>query len=622
MLNFSRRTFFAAPSALALASALLMSSPASAQTISPPQQPLSDIDCPQGVVVFLGQNCVVTGTRTATPTTGTVTPQGGQVLVNGQWSVTYNGNLATDGIPFGTSNGQPFTFDATNFYDPTAVVANVTASYTGQYNNAVLPNTFNTNNPGYFFQYLNQSTTLNSLAVNINQGEFFDNNTGQGFDYSLNSPNPTSIINGNSVAVSGAYQSNNEGSGAIVFGTLSGDVTLNGAGATPANTFPGGQWFSPYRLTYNITPVETTRLDQTGLITPTISVTNGIDLNGSRITELAPGVAGTDAVNLNQLNARTQFLAVNSSAGPASAPGTNAIAIGGDGGDANSDGAFAGSIDAIAIGRDSVASGSETTAVGSGAFAGFSGAVALGKGANATGEISVAIGANVQALASESIGIGAGATPTGARATAIGRGANAVANGTAIGVFANAAASGSTAIGQNAAATRANEVKLGGTGSIIALGDIAASDAAQSGQEFFLTIDNNGTVGRGGQSQAALSQMGSQIASLQQGQALIDDQVAALQTGQAQLFNLSQINRRDIRKANEGVAMALAMESPALPAGTSFALSGGIGYYQNRSAATTAFTARVGKNASVSAGVGFGLNTGEVGARGGFQVAW
>jgi trimeric autotransporter adhesin len=64
------------------------------------------------------------------------------------------------------------------------------------------------------------------------------------------------------------------------------------------------------------------------------------------------------------------------------------------------------------------------------------------------------------------------------------------------------------------------------------------------------------------------------------------------------------------------------MESPALPAGTSFALSGGIGYYQNRSAATTAFTARVGKNASVSAGVGFGLNTGEVGARGGFQVAW
>ncbi|WJY19212.1 YadA-like family protein [Alteriqipengyuania flavescens] len=32
--------------------------------------------------------------------------------------------------------------------------------------------------------------------------------------------------------------------------------------------------------------------------------------------------------------------------------------------------------------------------------------------------------------------------------------------------------------------------------------------------------------------------------------------------------------------------------------------------------------ARVGDNASVSAGVGVGFNSGEVGARGGFQVAW
>ena len=88
------------------------------------------------------------------------------------------------------------------------------------------------------------------------------------------------------------------------------------------------------------------------------------------------------------------------------------------------------------------------------------------------------------------------------------------------------------------------------------------------------------------------------------------------------LFTLSEINRRDIRKANEGVAIALALDSPSVPAGAKFAVSGGIGYYQNRTAATTAFSARVSDRAIISAGVGVGLDSGEVGARGGFQFAW
>ena len=68
--------------------------------------------------------------------------------------------------------------------------------------------------------------------------------------------------------------------------------------------------------------------------------------------------------------------------------------------------------------------------------------------------------------------------------------------------------------------------------------------------------------------------------------------------------------------------MALAMESPMLPAGTNFALSGGVGYFENQGAGTMAVTARVSNNASVSAGVGVGFDSGEVGARGGFQIAW
>lgn len=36
---------------------------------------------------------------------------------------------------------------------------------------------------------------------------------------------------------------------------------------------------------------------------PGVQFTNQIDMNGFKVTELAPGVAGTDAVNVNQLTA-------------------------------------------------------------------------------------------------------------------------------------------------------------------------------------------------------------------------------------------------------------------------------------------------------------------------------
>ena len=88
------------------------------------------------------------------------------------------------------------------------------------------------------------------------------------------------------------------------------------------------------------------------------------------------------------------------------------------------------------------------------------------------------------------------------------------------------------------------------------------------------------------------------------------------------LFTRADLIDDRIDRANEGVAMGLAMESPMLPAGTSFALSGGVGYFADEGAGTAAFSARVGNNAAVSAGVGVGFGSGEVGARGGFQIAW
>jgi hypothetical protein len=112
------------------------------------------------------------------------------------------------------------------------------------------------------------------------------------------------------------------------------------------------------------------------------------------------------------------------------------------------------------------------------------------------------------------------------------------------------------------------------------------------------------------------------VAALQTAQTTQAGQITTLQGQTANLFDLSEANRRGIRKANEGVAMALAMETPGIPSGANYAVSGGIGYFDERAAASAAFSARVGEMSSVSAGLGVGFNTGEVGARAGFQMAW
>ncbi len=162
------------------------------------------------------------------------------------------------------------------------------------------------------------------------------------------------------------------------------------------------------------------------------------------------------------------------------------------------------------------------------------------------------------------------------------------------------------AIGNGAVANRAGQIKLGGTGSSVTIGDLAASTAAQSGTTSIVTTDSSGTIGVG----APVNTFASNA------------QVNALSGQVNTLFDLTDINRRAIERANEGVAMALAMESPSLPAGTTFALSGGVGYYEDRASLAMAITARVSENATVSAGVGAGFNSGSVGARGGFQIAW
>ena len=201
--------------------------------------------------------------------------------------------------------------------------------------------------------------------------------------------------------------------------------------------------------------------------------------------------------------------------------------------------------------------------------------------ANASGNNSTAIGTNTSALATNSTALGNGATVA-------------------------AGHTNSTALGSGATTTAANQVTVGGSGSSVRIGDIDASTAAQTGTLSFLTIDANGTLGRGaGPDLSGILAAQSSLASTQAAQGL---QIDAL-------FDLADVNRRDVRRATEGVAMALAMETPMLPPGTTFAIGGGIGYYNHRIAGTAAFSARVGNNGAFSAGVGISFDSGEFGER-------
>ena len=144
---------------------------------------------------------------------------------------------------------------------------------------------------------------MNSINTSASGVRIPDATTGQTYYYDFTTLNPTAISSSNSVTLVGRYRSA-EGNNRIEFGTLSGSATLVGGGLTtsdPGN--PSAQYFSPFALAYSFTPTVTTTLDETGLVTPKVSVTDGINMNGSKITNLAPGTDPGDAVNRAQMDA-------------------------------------------------------------------------------------------------------------------------------------------------------------------------------------------------------------------------------------------------------------------------------------------------------------------------------
>nr|WP_175822762.1 YadA-like family protein [Burkholderia sp. BCC0419] len=163
---------------------------------------------------------------------------------------------------------------------------------------------------------------------------------------------------------------------------------------------------------------------------------NNVNMTNHRITGLAAGTAGTDAVNLNQLNSAIANAATASNPYVAISTGASAAATAARAGNS-----------ATAVGANANAAGVAAAAFGGNTVASGDGAAAFGTGASAVGANAVALGRST--------------STSGTFGTAIGYGANATTNAAAIGVLANAASASSVALGERASATGATSTALG-----------------------------------------------------------------------------------------------------------------------------------------------------------------
>ena len=186
--------------------------------------------------------------------------------------------------------------------------------------------------------------------------------------------------------------------------------------------------------------------------------------------------------------------------------------------------------------------------------------------------------------------------------TAIGRQTNAASpDSTVVGYGATAGNNSATAIGKNATTTKANQVMLGGTGSNIAIGDIAASDAAQTGAEQVVTIDSAGTLGV---SNMATSASVDNLRSAMNHIAAVSDAQFDALTGRVGGIE-SRLDGFDLRMEGleGGIASAMALGGAMPVPGKAITLTVAGGTYGGEQAFAGMVTGRVTDAIYISAGV-------------------
>lgn len=641
------------------AAAMMAGGAVSAQTadIEFPSIPLQDYNCSwgPGLASDVDDDCDVDGTRTVTyrdQTREAYSPPPGSGLpdldvVTSRYDVTFEGNLQVDGSPVRIDPSQPASSltltDASYYFDPDLQTVNVDTSYTGLYRQIVARSGSNPtppDNPASLGAE-NIVTRVNSIDVN-GDGNILTT-SGASYDYTLNSIDPTDIVD-NGVQLKGVFSGTTGTGGALQFGHLEG--TAQFVEGNILTRYPEGTYdsdniglASKFALDYDVSAEVTTTLDADGLTTPTVSVTDGVDMNGSKIIDLADGTDATDAVNKGQLDT------VDAKADTAL---TNAAAAQGTANTALANAATAQSsadraherIDALGVGagdasgESSVALGNSTSngdgavSIGLENEANGNGAVAIGDPNIATGTGAVAIGADNTATGDGAVALGNQSTANGASALAMGDSANADGAGNiAFGTNAQATAANSVAIGAGSVADGADTVSVGAAGSERRVTNVAAgtgaTDAVNRGQ-----LDNLAAL-----RQAAELQLSQRIAvqetfSTNMAAAFASEQAARIAADNALSARLDTMGTRlgaveqrldilDDRIASS-TAIATAMSGNAFLPDMRFNLTANMATYDGAHAGSLQVGALVSEHVAVNAGVATGFNRdGKTAARAG-----
>ncbi len=202
----------------------------------------------------------------------------------------------------------------------------------------------------------------------------------------------------------------------------------------------------------------------------------------------------------------------------------------------------------------------------------------------ATGVDSTALGGAAMATGVEAVAVGERASATALNAMAVGTDAMATAdNSSAFGNGATAAFANSMAIGPGVTTSRANQVVLGSSNNTYTLPGLTSSKSknAQVGATSLVTTDAFGNLATDGGK-----------------------------------------TRRLIDRNTEGIAMAMALDMPAIPAGKRFAISPAVGYFEGESAVTLGARMQINDWLSVEGGGGYGVDYGTYGGRVGFTISW
>lgn len=557
--------------------------------------------------------CVLpTGTRTATTLSETIIRQDAGKF--GQYSF-ITGQYAID--------EQNAGFTKSNVYyssDPTVsrnsgfanVVATFSLKYVGSDNNvefdSLLP-------PGALInQYSNYNVTdytLQSLSVS---GTGSEGIIGYAFS-SSGTVNASSM----STQIAGRYYQAPTLDG-VIYGTLTGTASLT---AAPANA-SGPLQFQVGALTLT----ETTRLNETGLVTPKIAVTGGIDMGGSAITNLAAGTAASDAVNLAQLIAETTARQTSYAALAAQIAG---LGTGGGGG-----------VDPAALAAEITARTDADTRLTT-ALAGEATARA---GADA--QLQTSLNSETAARASADTRLATGIdSETSARAAAdtaeagARQSADATLNTMIVGEAATRASADAqlqTGLDTETAARTSADTKLGtridGEASARTAADTAETAARQSADTALnAMIADEATIRAG--ANARLSQridhsdavdntlaqgLATESAARIAGDAALSARIDSMGTRLDQVD--SRLDRLD-QKVSSSTAVAVAMGGAAFLPDTRFNLTANVATYDGAQAGAVQFGAMIGPKLAVNAGVASGFNKGgKTAARAGFTIGW